>query len=575
MGVSRKNRRVAPEPSNETSRVSLEGTTLSVEVERDMLIGILEAMGQSRSINESLKRLVEHVRDYSGCCCVGIRLLDDRGNISYASYTGFSPEFYENATPLCMKSDKCMCADVVSGNAALGPPFYTDGGSFLINGMTRFLASVPEETEGQTWDVCSQYGYESVALVPLRHKDRIVGLIHLADHMENKIPLETVRFLERVGGYVGEALHTFMADEPLRQSEERYRTLYEDAPIAYFSVGANSYIERANRSATELLGYSLDELVGRPVSDLYADTPNGKAKALELFRSFLAGEEIRNQELEMRRADGSNVWISLSVRPIRDKEGRVVASRSAVVDISERKRLGEMKDEFIGLVSHELRTPLTVIMGCLNTVLSEGARLSPEDTQQLLEDAAQETESLSHLLGNLLELSRAQAERLFLYTEPISIQNVIQETISKISRQSPAHQFSIDLPKGLPPVDADSLRLERILLNLLQNAVKYSPPGSQTRVFATEEKEHLVIGISDQGSGISPHDQAKLFRPFERLESSEPSRAKGIGLGLLVCKRLVEAHGGQIWVESEPGQGSTFFFTLPFSRREKDGHIPS
>jgi len=234
-----------------------------------------------------------------------------------------------------------------------------------------------------------------------------------------------------------------------------------------------------------------------------------------------------------------------------------------------------MKDDLIGLVSHELRTPLTVIMGSLNTVLSEGERLSAEDTQQLLQDAAQETESLSHLLGNLLELSRAQAERLFLYTEPVSIQSVIEETVSNISRQSPTHQFAIDLPKQLAPVDVDALRLERILLNLLQNAVKYSPSGSQIRVFAKGEREHLVVGISDEGSGISPRDQAKLFRPFERLESSEPGRAKGIGLGLLVCKRLVEAHGGQIWVESEPGQGSTFFFRLPFSRREKDGHIPS
>jgi signal transduction histidine kinase len=119
------------------------------------------------------------------------------------------------------------------------------------------------------------------------------------------------------------------------------------------------------------------------------------------------------------------------------------------------------------------------------------------------------------------------------------------------------------------------LRLERILDNLLQNAVKYSPPGSQIRVFAKEEKEHVVIGISDQGNGIAPRDQARLFRPFQRLESSGLSGAKGIGLGLLVCRRLVEAHGGQIWVESEPGQGSTFFFTLPFSGKEKERHIPS
>jgi signal transduction histidine kinase len=107
------------------------------------------------------------------------------------------------------------------------------------------------------------------------------------------------------------------------------------------------------------------------------------------------------------------------------------------------------------------------------------------------------------------------------------------------------------------------LRLERILYNLLENAVKYLPQGSEIRVFAKRERERLVIGIADQGVGISLADQAKLFGPFQRLEQSRLDGVKGAGLGLLVCRRLVEAHGGRIWVESEPGRGSTFYFTLP------------
>jgi PAS domain S-box-containing protein len=351
----------------------------------------------------------------------------------------------------------------------------------------------------------------------------------------------------------------------LKHSEDEYRDLYEEAPNAYFSVGADGCITRANRSATELLGYSRDELVGRPAFDLYADTPNGQTKAQKVFQRFLAGEEIRDEELEMRRADDSNVWISLSVRPIRDKEGRVVASRSAVTDITEYKKLDQMKDEFIGLVSHELRSPLTIITGAVNTALTEGARLSPEETRQLLNDAALEAESLSHVLGNLLELSRVQANRLYLHVEAISVRKVIQDAVEETKRQSSSRQFVVDLPRKLPLVYADELRLERILYNLLENAVKYSPQGGEIRVFVRPEEEHLVVGISDQGIGISPSDQAKLFGPFQRLEESRPNGVGGVGLGLLVCRRLVEAHGGQIWVESELGRGSTFFFTIPLS----------
>jgi PAS domain S-box-containing protein len=565
VSISRKNKRVAREKSNITSKVGLRGTTASVKAERDLLASVLETLSQSRRMNEYLERLVEQVRNYSGCCCVGIRLLDDDGNIPYTSYTGFSREFYESANPLCINTDRCMCVNVIKGSTDPDLPFYTKGGSFLSNSTTKLLSSVPEEIKAQTRNVCNQYGYESVAMVPMRYKDKILGLIHLADESENKIPLERVQFLEQVGTYIGNALHAFMAEEALEESERRHRDLYEEAPNVYFSVGVDGYIKQANRSAAVLLGYSLDELIGRRLLDLYADTPNGKDKAQEMFQRFRAGEEIHDEELEMCRADGSKFWISLSVRPMRYNEGRVVASRSVVVDITERKKLDQMKDDFIGLVSHELRSPLTVITGAINTALTEGERLSPEETRQLLNDAALEAESLSNMLGNLLELSRVQANRLFLHAEATNAKKVIQDTVERIRLQSSLRQFIVDLPRKLPPVCADELRLERILYNLLENAVKYSPQGGEIRVFVRPEEEYLVVGVSDQGIGISPSDQAKIFGPFQRLEESRPDGVGGVGLGLLVCRRLVEAHGGKIWVESELGRGSTFFFTIPLS----------
>ncbi|MEE8413048.1 MAG: ATP-binding protein, partial [Dehalococcoidales bacterium] len=235
----------------------------------------------------------------------------------------------------------------------------------------------------------------------------------------------------------------------------------------------------------------------------------------------------------------------------------------STVETTERKKLEQLKDEFISRVSHELRTPLTIIMGSLHTILSERPRLSSDDMDQLLQDAALETETLSHLLGNLLELSRDQAQQLTLYNEPLMFDVVARNTVEKIKRQSPGHRFRIELPDDLPVVIADSIRLERILYNLLENAVKYSPKNKEIRVFARQEEDCLLIGVADRGIGISRSDQAKLFQSFQRLEQSTLNGIKGAGLGLLVCRRLVEAHGGRIWVESKPGKGSTFFFTLP------------
>ncbi len=283
-------------------------------------------------------------------------------------------------------------------------------------------------------------------------------------------------------------------------------------------------------------------------------------------REWTAALQGEGYDIEHRIVVGDEIkWVRERAELEFDRQGMLKGGFGTVQDITRLKQAEKIKDDFIGLVSHELRSPMTVITGAVNTVLTEAERLSPEETHQLLKDAAAESETLSNLLSNLLELSRVQAQRLVLHSEAIEVKKIVQEAVDKIKRQSATHKFVINLPRRLPPVEADPLRLERILYNLLENAVKYSPPGGEVRVSAKPEGEQLVIGVSDEGIGIAPADQEKLFSPFQRLEK-RPSGVRGVGLGLMVCRRLVEAHGGNIWVESEPGHGSTFFFTMPLSQ---------
>ncbi len=250
---------------------------------------------------------------------------------------------------------------------------------------------------------------------------------------------------------------------------------------------------------------------------------------------------------------------------------QVTKRRQAEEDLVALRKLDQLKDEFMSLISHELRSPLTVIMGAVNTALTEYTRLSEQEMRQLLSDASYEAEVLSHLLGDLLELARAQAGQISLYEEPLDIDEVVRDTVAKIKRQSNAHHFMVRTGGKLPLVKADRLRLERILYNLLDNAVKYSPAGGDVKVFAREDGDCLVIGVSDQGIGIPLEDQQRLFEPFQRL-GNKLEGVSGIGLGLVVCQRLVQAHGGRIWVESAGKQGSTFYFTLPvFRETECDG----
>ena len=304
-----------------------------------------------------------------------------------------------------------------------------------------------------------------------------------------------------------------------------------------------------------------EEALGKPAINFFADR-NEFGVALKAVLE----EGIWQGEIEATRKDGSRFDVQVLANLVTDADGEPFCMMASFVDITERKRLEQLKDEFIGLVSHELRTPLTVISGCLSTMLTEWNRLSSSEVQQLLKDALLESESLSHLIENLLELSRAQAQQLALYPELIDVKRLVRETLSKIKRQATSHRFVTSIPDELPPVNGDPLRIERILYNLLDNAAKYSRSRSQIKVSVNVEQDDLIIGVSDRGRGLSSSEQDRIFGQFQRLENARPDRARGAGLGLVVCRRLVEAHGGKIWLESKQGKGSTFFFSLPLRK---------
>jgi len=249
-----------------------------------------------------------------------------------------------------------------------------------------------------------------------------------------------------------------------------------------------------------------------------------------------------------------------TVRREREKASKALREREEELRIL--KKIDQLKDEFIGLVSHELRTPLTVVLGALSTIMTEGDKLSRQESKQLIQDAYWEAELLSDLLANLLELARAQANRLLIAEEPVDIKETVETVVNKMKQKMISREIKIDCSKSII-VMADRVRVQRILHNLLDNAIKYSAQRSKIEIIARTNSSEVLIGIRDEGVGISQENQGKLFEIFQRLQYQN-SETVGTGLGLVVCKRLVEAHGGRIWVESQIGHGSTFYFTLPF-----------
>lgn len=360
--------------------------------------------------------------------------------------------------------------------------------------------------------------------------------------------------------FVTDVTQRRLAEDMLHDSEEMYRHLVENTGAVLYSVDADGVTTYISPVFKSLFGHDPADLVGKRFADFIH--PDDLQASMEKFGRVMSGGPNEPWECRMVLPGETSVfWVQGHNRPVY-RDGAIVGFQGVLVDWTARRQVDELKDQFIALVSHELRTPLTVIMGAVNTALSEGPRLSAREKRRLLLDAASEADLLSHILDNLLELSRFRAERLSLQLESVALRDVVERTVERVKGASHGWRVVVDLPEGLPPVRADRIRLERVLYNLLDNAVKYSP-GGDVRVSARRRGKDVVVSVHDRGPGIPPEDQARLFRPFERIRDDRTDGTKGIGLGLMVCRSLVEAHGGRIWLEPETAEGNTFCFTIP------------
>ena len=345
--------------------------------------------------------------------------------------------------------------------------------------------------------------------------------------------------------------------DELEKSRAVYRDLFDHAPLALLTLDTdNNTIAAANLTACALFGVNRTEMYQ---SNLNRFIEAAHRDAFHICSRSAMKEPYRQQcEVEMKSGNGPKFSGLLDIRGSPDSN----LLRIAVTDISDRKKLETAKDEFISLVSHELRTPLTIISGSLRTAMSEN--MSPEDIKTLIENAIDGSQSMDGIIQNLLELSRAQAGKLKLDKRSVLVSDIINRAIDNVRVHHMDHSYAVQIPENNLAVEVDAVRLERIFCNLIDNAAKYSPQNSQVTVSASKNDSFWMFSIADEGPGIPKWRYRELFEPFSRLVS-QSENPKGLGLGLVVCKRLVEAHGGNIWVESENGCGATFYFTVPFA----------
>lgn len=319
----------------------------------------------------------------------------------------------------------------------------------------------------------------------------------------------------------------------------------------------------ANPAFTTMTGYTVEEIIGQNLRILKSGKQD-KEFYQNLWNTITSGQ-VWHAEIVNRRKDGSLYNEEETITTVQDADGEIINFIAIKQDITERKRIEDMKTEFVSIVSHEFRTPLTSIKGYVDLILEGDTGEINETQREFLGIAHDETNRLAALVTDLLDVSRIEAGRIKLETEPLAIGEIISAAITSLQPQATEKAVNVTahLSDESLQVKGDRDRTNRIILNLLSNAIKYNRQGGQINMVVSRDKGMVQIDVVDTGIGISEADTPMLFTKFYKAGATAAVSAGGTGLGLFIAKSLVELQGGKIWVKSEEGKGSTFSFTLP------------
>ncbi len=355
---------------------------------------------------------------------------------------------------------------------------------------------------------------------------------------------------------------------------QRQEVLVRMSPVGVLVVDAETRtVVSVNEEAERIIG--VPSVPGTKLEEyqevtMYrrADGRKYTAEERPLTRALDRGETTRAEEILLDRQGGGTVMTIVSATPIYSEEGEVASAVAVIQDITPLEEMERQRGEFLAMVSHELRSPLAAIKGCASSVLEAATPFDAAETLQFFRIINRQSDRLRDLISSLLDITRIEAGALSVDAKPAELVYLADEAKNTFMRGGERQRVEVHLAPGLPPVSADEQRIVQVMSNLLVNASQYSPEVSTIRVSASlvEDGLYAAISVTDEGMGIPDDRLSRMFKKFSRLDSGEWDLA-GDGLGLAICKGIVEAHGGRIWAESEGlGHGSKFTFTLPVSQ---------
>lgn len=412
-------------------------------------------------------------------------------------------------------------------------------------------------------------GLKSLLITPLISQGKVIGTLTLRSKSENAYGPSEIQIVEQISDHIAGAISISRLYRSLQESEEHYRDLFENAEEMIQTADLEGNILYVNQAWLRKLEYESSDVSSMTIWDIvHSDSQDHCRK---IIARILRGESVGEFDAVFRTKMGKKVFVRGTANCGFD-DGQPVATHGIFSDVSARLEMERMKEEFVSMVSHELRTPLTSIRDSLGMLASGQLEDKPDQARRMLEIASANTDRLSRLIDDILDIQRIEAPVVDIVLAAVDSRGLIEQATEEMRSFADEAMVQLDASGCRAWVMADRDRVVQTLTNLISNAVKFSEPDSVVKIGCREETESVKFTVSDSGRGIPPEKIETIFERFQQVDSSDSRDKGGTGLGLAISRLIVEQHGGELTVESEMGVGSTFMFRL---KRALESDIPA
>lgn len=417
----------------------------------------------------------------------------------------------------------------------------------------RFLPGVdqPEAIEAR-----------AMAVAPIYAQGRVIGILQAINPRSGSFDPDALLVLAGIGNLAGTTIQHAQLFERLQAAHKRYRELFDDSVDPIFVTGWDGKIHEANRQAALISGLTSQQLQGMLIDKLHEVTRGDKNISMDKLK---AGETLSYEAL-LKASNGKSIPIQVQVKKVVFEEAESL--QWMMRDITERKDLDALRDDMTSMIYHDLRSPLANIVSSLDVLSALSSGEGNETLQSVLMIARRSTDRIQRLVSSLLDINRLESGQPIVTQQSASPVRLTEDAVEAVRPMVDSrHQQLVNrVPEKICSVWVDGDMIRRVLINLLENASKFTPPEGKIEVGAKREGDWVQMWVQDNGPGIPSTDQERIFDKFIRLKGE--TTANGLGVGLAFCRLAVEGHGGRIQVESQAGQGSKFVLTLPVENEQ-------